>query len=254
MRWMSNPYHWPDFLPAFGRVAEAAGFSPFVLAETEAGPLLLWERPGRGPRVYLTSGIHGDEPAGPLAMLDLMGEGFFAPDVDWVVCPALNPTGMAMGRRENAAGIDLNRDYRLRRSREVMAHAAWIAAQAAPALFLSLHEDWEAKDFYLYEINLGADDPRRARDIIRAVRPWFAPDAGAQIDGHEPRGPGWIYHPAEADEPEGWPEAIFLAHHGCPLSFTFETPSHAPLASRIAAQHAAVRAACRHLPDKIGEG
>ena len=43
----------------------------------------------------------------------------------------------------------------------------------------------------------------------------------------------------------GWPEAIFLAKHGCPLSFTFETPSQAPLARRIAALGAAVRAAAK---------
>ena len=45
--------------------------------------------------------------------------------------------------------------------------------------------------------------------------------------------------------PHGWPEAIFLAKHGCPLSFTFETPSHLPLPRRIAALVAAVHAACR---------
>ena len=117
-----------------------------------------------------------------------------------------------------------------------------------------MHEDWEANGFYLYEINLGEDEPRRARDIIEAVRPWFPPDPGHEIDGHAPRGPGWIFHAAEADVPEGWPEAIFLAKHGCPLSFTFETPSHAALAARVAAQCAAVRAACRHLPDQIREG
>jgi len=42
--------------------------------------------------------------------------------------------------------------------------------------------------------------------------------------------------------------------HGCPLSFTFETPSHAALPARVAAQCAAVRAACRHLTDQIRQG
>ncbi len=47
------------------------------------------------------------------------------------------------------------------------------------------------------------------------------------------------------DVPQGWPEAVFLAKHGCPLSFTFETPSHAPLDQRLGAQKAAVHAALR---------
>jgi hypothetical protein len=251
---MSRTFHWPDFLPAFERAATRAGFTPAILTTTADGPLVVWERPGAGPRVYLSSGIHGDEPAGPLALLDLLDEGFFTPDLDWSICPALNPTGLAAGRRENARGIDLNRDYWKRRSAEVTAHATWLESKSAPVLFISLHEDWEATDFYLYEINLGQDTPERARAIIAAVQPWFLPESGPEIDGHDPRGPGWIFHAAEADVPDGWPEAIFLAHHGCPLSFTIETPSHAPLAARAAAHCAAVRAACRHLTDQIVQG
>ncbi len=248
---MDSSFDWPDFLPAFRRAAEAAGFSATELVETAAGPVVVWDRPAAGPRVYLSAGIHGDEPAGPLALLEMMREGFFAAELGWVICPALNPTGLAEGRRENAAGIDLNRDYLRRRSCEVAAHAGWLDSVDPPGLFLSLHEDWEAEGFYFYEINLGVDEPCRAGEILEAVRPWFPPDPGHEIDGHSPRGPGWIYHEAEADVPEGWPEAIFLAKQGCPLSFTFETPSHAALASRVAAHCAAVRAACHHLTDQV---
>jgi murein peptide amidase A len=244
---MSDSFDWPEFLPAFRRAAADAGFSETQLAETAAGPLSVWRRESGGPRVYLSAGIHGDEPAGPLALLELMREGFFAAGVDWALCPALNPEGLAEGLRENAAGIDLNRDYWLRSAPEVAAHAAWLECPPTPDLFLSLHEDWEANGFYFYEINLGVDEPCRSEDIIEAVRSWFPPDPGHLIDGHSPRGPGWIFHAAEADVPEGWPEAIFIAKLGCPLSFTFETPSHAALAMRVAAQCAAVRAACRDL-------
>jgi hypothetical protein len=240
---MESAFHWPEYLPAFGSAALAAGFTREVLAETAAGPLMAWRRAGKGPRVYLSSGIHGDEPAGPLVLLEMMRQGFFAPDIDWAICPALNPTGLAAGCRDNVEGLDLNRDYRLLQSREASAHAAWLAAGSAPDLFISLHEDWEASGFYLYEINQGADVPERAKGIIAAVSPWFPPEAGPDIDGHAPREAGWIYHEAEADVPEGWPEAIYLAKLGCPLSFTFETPSHASLDARVAAHCAAVRAA-----------
>lgn len=246
---MIDVFDWLGFQSAFRSAAREAGFLETVLAETAVGPLAVWQRPASEPRIYLSAGIHGDEPAGPLALLELMREGFFVPEVQWALCPALNPAGLAAGRRENAEGIDLNRDYWLRSTPEVIAHAAWLEAAGPPDLFLSLHEDWEASGFYFYEINLGVDEPCRAEEIIEAVRPWFPPDPGHEIDGHSPRGPGWIFHAAEADVPEGWPEAIFLAKHGCPLSFTFETPSHAKLASRVAAQRAAIRAACRSLTD-----
>jgi hypothetical protein len=241
---MSVAFEFPNFQSAFREAAAAAGFHPEVLAELDAGPLMAWERPADGPRIYLSAGIHGDEPAGPLALLELLRSGYFSPSCHWLLCPALNPAGLAACRRENACNIDLNRDYWIRSTREVAAHSGWLDARGAPELFISLHEDWESSGFYFYEINLREDDPDRARAIIDSTRPWFPPEPGPIIDGHDSREPGWIYHAAEPDLPEGWPEAIYLAKQGCPISFTFETPSHAGLESRVAAHIAAVKTAC----------
>jgi protein MpaA len=239
---VNGTFDWPGFLTHFARAAAEAGFAEQVLAETAAGPLTVWERGETGPSIYVSAGMHGDEPAGPLALAEMVKSGLLPHDIRWALCPAANPTGLALGTRENGDGVDLNRDYLRRSSAEVQAHAAWLESRPAPDLFISLHEDWEARGFYFYEINLGPDVPNRAATILDAVRPWFEPDAGHEIDGHSPRAPGWIYHEAEADVPEGWPEAIFLAKLGCPLSFTFETPSHAALDQRVAAHLAAVRA------------
>jgi protein MpaA len=239
-----------DFLPfqsAFRLAAEDAGFTAKTLAEVVPGPLVGWEKHGPGPHIYLSAGIHGDEPAGPLALLELLQSGFFEQPVHWSLCPALNPSGLAAGTRETASGFDLNRDYWLRSTPEVAAHASWIDALKVPEMFISLHEDWETTGFYFYEIRLGEDQPQRAKEIIDAVRPWFPPEPGPLIDGHDIREAGWIYHAAEPDIPEGWPEAIYLAKIGCPVSFTFETPSRAALENRIAAHVAAVRAACGSL-------
>jgi protein MpaA len=246
---MSDCFHWPGFLDAFEHAAAGAGFSQALLTETDAGPLVAWTRAGLGTPVYLSAGIHGDEAAGPLALLELMRDGFFSPDIQWSICPALNPTGLAAASRENADGVDLNRDYWARNTREVAAHTAWLSSIPMPGLFISLHEDWETEGFYMYEINLGNDHPERAERIFDAVKPWFPLQSGPDIDGHTPRRDGWIFHAAEADLPKSWPEAIFMSKHGCPLSFTFETPSSAALASRVAAHSAAVRAACHGLGD-----
>jgi hypothetical protein len=244
---MNGTPEWPEFGIRFAREAEACGFAGRTLVDCAAGSLTAWEREGNGPRVYVSAGIHGDEPAGPLAMLRLLLDGFFTPDTHWLLCPALNPDGLVAGTRGNGTGRDLNRDYWKRRTPEVRAHTAWLETMPPPTLFLSLHEDWETSGFYLYEINLGTDIPARATGIIDAVRPWFEPQPGPDIDGHTPRADGWIYHEAEADEPKRWPEAIFMAKLGCPLSFTFETPSEAPLDHRIAALMAAVQAARKNL-------
>lgn len=248
---MNGVFDLHHFQAAFRTAAELAGFTPTPLADLPVGPLMAWEKPGTGPCVYLSAGIHGDEPAGPLALLELLLSDFFTNDFHWFICPALNPSGLVARTRENSGGVDLNRDYWLRETAEIIAHACWIDALATPDLFISLHEDWETTGFYFYEINLREDQPARAHRILDAVGPWFPPEQGPIIDGHESRENGWIYHAAEPDLPEGWPEAIYLAKKGCPISFTFETPSHAPLEQRISAHAAAVRSACEGLADQI---
>ena len=250
---VSDAFHWPDFLPAFRKAAQVQGFAEEVLVDTAAGPLSAWTREGKGSNIYLSGGIHGDEPAGPLALLKLMEDGFFATDFcasgGWAICPALNPTGLAAGIRDTAQGVDLNRDYHLRKTPEVKAHTAWLERQTPPDLFLSLHEDYESTGFYLYEINQCDDEPKRTQAILKAVGEWFAPEPESVIDDHEVREPGWIFHAAEPDLPDGWPEAIFVAKQKkCILSFTFETPSRMALKHRVAAHCAAVKAAVNTQP------
>jgi len=227
----------------FADEARRRGFEVATLAETAAGPVIAASRDAAGPATYLSAGIHGDEPAGTLAALEMLEAGAFDDGRRWALCPLLNPVGLARGRSEDEDELDLNRDYLARRSPLVRAHVAWLEAQPRPELFLSLHEDWESRGFYFYEINLGADQPERARAILAAVAAQLPIETAARIDDHEVREPGWIHHRAEADRPADWPEAIFIAHSGCPLSFTFETPSGLPLERRVGAHRAAVRQA-----------
>ena len=72
--------------------------------------------PVEGKRIYISTGIHGDEPAGPLAALELIQCDAWPADAAVWLCPCLNPAGFALNRREHPEGIDLNRDYRLPQS------------------------------------------------------------------------------------------------------------------------------------------
>ena len=103
--------------------------------------------------VYISTGIHGDEPAGPLAMLGLIEANTWPSGVSLFACPCLNPTGFPGNTRENQAGIDLNRDYRYIKTSEVQAHTEWIDSLPTFDFGICLHEDWEANGFYLYELN-----------------------------------------------------------------------------------------------------
>jgi predicted deacylase len=238
---------WQTFLQEWSREAAERGFQSETILERDGHALPGSSRAAAGkPTVYLSSGVHGDEPAGPHALLALLTEGFFDDRFHWLICPVLNPTGLVQGKRENAEGMDLNRDYKVGRTGEVRAHRSWLQKQKRPDLFLSLHEDWESEGFYYYEINLGVKAPGR-EEVMKAVSPFFAPEPASVIDDHEVTGPGWIFHSENPDLPEGWPEAIWLAKMGCPLSLTFETPSRAPLETRVRGHQAVVREAVKCL-------
>ena len=84
-------------------------------------------RAGATPkRIYLSAGIHGDEPAGPLAALQLVRENRWPENAELFLAPCLNPAAFGLNKRENADGIDLNRDYLNSKSAEIRAHVAWL--------------------------------------------------------------------------------------------------------------------------------
>lgn len=225
-------------------VAKSQGF----LGEDIAPGIPAYSRWAPGPLVQLSAGIHGDEPASPLAALAFLKKNPPA-SFSWLFTPLLNPTGIALGTRENKDGIDLNRDYHRPRSAEISAHLAWLARQPVPDLFISLHEDYDATGFYFYEIQL-AGKPSLSPAIFENILPLLPLEPGPLIDGRESSGDGWFFKDEVPDleefteEEGGFPEALFLSQKGCPLSLTFETPTHsAPLETRIEAHLKAIEAA-----------
>ena len=96
-----------EFIPRFTAAARRAGFQLENYGEIHGHALLAATKPVPGvrPRVYLSTGIHGDEPAPPEALLRLVEQGFFDDRCTWTLCPLLNPTGFLRNTRENFAGI-----------------------------------------------------------------------------------------------------------------------------------------------------
>lgn len=132
-------------------------------ATTEAGkPLLGWRLASRSAnplRVYINANIHGGEVEGKEAMQELFreilqGKHPELSSLDLVVCPAYNADGTdaldptirrhqpnpasGVGRREDARGLDLNRDL----MKAQAANTRWFLAmmnQFDPAAVLDLH-------------------------------------------------------------------------------------------------------------------
>jgi predicted deacylase len=192
-------------------------------------------------RVYISTGIHGDEPAGPLAVRHLLRANEWPAGFEYWLCPCLNPAGFAINRRENAEGLDLNRQYLHPEAAETRAHIAWLERQPGFDLCLCLHEDWESHGFYVYELN--ADNrPSLAEAMVQAVAQVCPIDLSQEIEGRAARR-GIIRPSFDPRTRPQWPEAFFLLTYKTRLSYTMEAPSDFPLAARVAALAAGVNAA-----------
>lgn len=193
------------------------------------------------PRLYLSTGIHGDEPAGPLALAELIREDLLPRDAWLWCCPCLNPTGFRQGTRTSAAGLDLNRDYRHLRSPEVRAHVAWLERLPSFDLTFCLHEDWEASGFYVYELN-PHQRPSYAAYILEGARAVCPIDLSPTIDGREAAS-GLIRPVIDPTQRPEWPEALYLLQTRTRLSYTLEAPSDFEMPTRVAALVEGTRAA-----------
>lgn len=224
------------------RLAKIHGWQIERMPVTDALSLLALRRGNAAAprRIYLSAGIHGDEPAGPLAVRQLLAENRWPEDAEVWLCPCLNPAGFERGVRENAEGADLNRDYRDLKTAEIRAHVRWLEQQPTFDFALCLHEDWESRGFYLYERNRDGR-PALAPGIIAAVSKVCPIDMSPVIEGRDAVG-GVIEVNDEPEARELWPETLYLTVAKTAQSCTLEAPSDFPLAARIAALVAAVRA------------
>ncbi|HEY3931442.1 MAG TPA: M14 family metallocarboxypeptidase [Verrucomicrobiae bacterium] len=227
--------------------AKRHGWTSEIFHDAGEFKLAAWHRkPQAGSqkleaRVYISAGIHGDEPAGPLAALKLLQENNWPDGAEIYLLPCLNPVGFTLNKRENADGIDLNRDYRNPKSAEVRAHIAWLERHARFNLYLCLHEDWESHGFYVYEQNPDAK-PSFAEKIIEAVKKVCPIDLSETIEGRAAKDgivrPNILPH----ERPE-WPEAFYLITQKSRQGYTLEAPSDFPLQTRVKALVAGVNAA-----------
>lgn len=224
------------------RLALARGWESEIFLKSDDFELRGYRRstPGATTNLYLSTGIHGDEPSGPLAILQTLQENRWPQANLWLV-PCINPTGFRRNTRENSLGIDLNRDYRHRNTAEVRAHVAWLEQQPRFDLSLLLHEDWEANGFYIYELN-PANQPSLAEQIVNSVRQSCPIETADLVDTWECRA-GIIRPAVDPMERPQWAEAVYLSVRKTAQSYTLETPSDFALDLRVRTHLAAVQAA-----------
>jgi protein MpaA len=115
-------------------------------------PIDLVHVAGPGPRVLVVGCIHGNEPAG-IAVVQALEHVHTKADL-WLV-PVLNPDGLAAGTRQNAHGVDLNRNF--------------------PSLWQ--HFGRPGSTYYSGPRPFSEPETRAARNLILRIRPqvtiWF---------------------------------------------------------------------------------
>ena len=225
-------------------VARAAGVKLRPLAKDDGFDLFYIGTPclAGNPGLYLSAGIHGDEPAAPEGLLRWAEKNVARlARMPLLIFPCLNPWGLRNNVRTDSRGRDLNRMFHLDTHPVVKA----VRKITRPHLFkiaLAMHEDYDAQGIYLYEVARGQRgfgealllsaerilprDPRRAIDISTAKRGLIR----RRIS---------LARLAEM----GHPEAIWLHQFHSENTFTFETPSEAALELRVRA-HMAVIGEC----------
>ena len=116
-------------------------------------PIELVHQPGDGPRILVVGAIHGNETAGIAVVRAL--ERASHPHADLWLVPSLNPDGVALGTRQNAHGVDLNRNF--------------------PAMWQPIGRP--GSTYYSGLRPFSEPETRVARDLIRRVHPqatvWF---------------------------------------------------------------------------------
>ncbi len=190
---------------------------------------------GAAKNVYISSGIHGDEPAGPVSINKLLEKNQWPSDVNIYLLPCLNPTGCKLHTRENEDGVDLNRDYLNPTSKEVKAHTNWLEKQVDFDMSICVHEDWEAEGFYIYGSNKII-----ARKIIKEVEKVFPIEQNSADERLVKKG---VVSASYKHKLPFWPEAFYLHIKKKSMNFTLETSSDYMLEDRVKAHMKAIETA-----------
>lgn len=213
----------------------ACGMGPRTLLCAEVGDF-------RAPAVTISAGMHGDEPAGPIALLDLVQRQELDPAFRYRLWPCINPSGFDNGTRESAEGVDLNRTFSrgggAPESRAILTANRDLTFELA----LDLHEDCDMPGFYCYEYG----SREFAQAVVDAVGANGMPVASDPILRPDPK--------EEELAIGGRSYTLALARRAARSALTLEAPGSGDLERRARILSIAVKAAINALSKVTGHG
>lgn len=210
------------------RFAEADGFPVYAVESRGASR-------DAAPAIYLSAGIHGDEPAATEALVTwAQRKARILSRTRFLIFPCLNPWGLQNNCRHNASGLDLNRGYRRHDVPVIAAQKEIVAGRKFDAA-LMLHEDFDAHGIYLYELPRAL--PFWGEQLLSAGARHVRREPRRRVEGRACRR-GLIRTRVTPETMPDHPEAFFLAFGPSRRSLTFETPSEFSLTARVRAHFA----------------
>jgi hypothetical protein len=182
-------------------------------------------------KLGLFAGVHGDEPAGCIALVQfltaLAAEPARAAGYELWVYPLVNPTGFESGTRENRAGKDLNREFwRSSTQPEVRLIEAELRDRRFDGM-ITLHADDTCEGLYGYSHGQTLDE-MLLRPALEAAERVLPRDSRNLIDGFVAKD-GVIcdcFQGVLSAPPEQKPR---------PFNLIFETPARSPLKDQVTA-------------------
>ena len=238
-----SSHDYTELTDRWQKLARDTGGQLDIIATVQDLPVFSYETsPDSDLPIYLSAGVHGDESAPVWALLEWAEANLeVLKNRSCLIFPCLNPHGLIENQRLDQNQIDLNRRFQ---DRTLPVLSGWHQKVESKRFSrcINLHEDYDARGVYLYEI---ANPPGLGRQVLDAGSSIIPCESAAEIDGqvfdhglcqHEGDG---IREVVEGHL-QGYPEAIYLFLNHSDTTLTFETPSEMAIETRIAAQRAAI--------------
>lgn len=225
----------------YKRVADLPGFWMTILGMVGNRPIWLlrsrddWNH--KDPRILIASGFHGEEQAGPWAILKWLENDCkdILKKVDISFLPVVNPTGFNIGRRYNTWGEKDNCGFChkettgdvLSKEGDILMSHKELLVEIASDGFLSLHEDCEVHDqYYMYSFEKTQEPGQFSCKMLETLADHFSrPVNGVSVtqDAKMNTPPfvvnGLVYKYCDGSFED------FLFHEGVPIVVVTETPS-----------------------------
>lgn len=124
------------------------------------------------PTLLITSGIHGNEPCGPLGIIEWLKENNIPTDLRIIIVPLINPTGFKNDIRRNGDNVDLNRGFnRSKRPAEELELFKMSMEDEKVDLLLSLHEDHGHDGIYMYYADVDESECKSMLQSLSKIIP-----------------------------------------------------------------------------------